>query len=1305
MTLSQMIAVSWLQFAVAAALVLGLAQWILRRFAQPADRIRLILLAIVTVMAIPICAALGPWPTWRLNWITPVDISQASPSERTTPPNSPMAPAGEQKDFLKAELLTQDGQGWSAPSGTWSPELSPSMPAPIAGDSKPIAPPRSHLSLWDVAAIAIVAVHGFAVVHLLLEWAIGFVMLRRLRFAASPSTVDLDRQWNHVTQGHGKNVQRFVSHSIDTPLTFGWFRPIVLLPADLAEKGGSSLTYCLAHEWSHVERGDIVAWNFLRASQVLLWFIPFYWALRTELRLSQDMLADDRASGARADAVEYSELLVSFARKRMNVPAAAALTFLHHPSQLTKRIKMLLLKTVSVRAHCSWRFSLATGIAAIVLAACFSSVRLDATRADDKADTAKASEPAKEEKKGATALPTGPLKYTCRIVDKETGKGIPNARVVVRRSNSQDRRIIEESKHTTDAEGNYIVDIPEAQVADRYMYIELDVEHDDYSPRKGFGYSLGMIMKNEKLGERPFFERTELYAGEPLTGTIVLPDGTPAAGVKVQSFSMASQNDFNSMSFSDTLTDSEGRFRLMLHKGSDGILWVIPKDFAVTEKFLAKQRGDLGTITLTKGVRIGGRVLGADGKPLAGLAVNIDYTGDRDTGGVPVGTSVGRGVISDAEGRFTFDPLPPGDYSIAPGEYLSDPLVRDRTRYELPAVFVAKKIAIKDEPDPAPVEIQAIPHIVFNAQIVDGAGKKTTGHEFFLFGQLDGTTWFGQGRPNKEGTVAMKVPHGLQQAQVNLMTNEHGALRYRRGKDQPLQNEVRYINFGTLNDDVEGFEIVRYKAPLVLVSAVDEAKQPIKDFRVAATYPWGKQEYVIEGETRSDMSFEKQNDGRYRTSQMLPDEEVTFTVTAKGYQPVSEKINLPEGETKELVVMLKKSDGEAPAAEEKKATAPQPTPPQSTKVKDSADSTLLAEFKKLKEAMDKLNQDANSKVIAAKVDDRGAALTEALQALNDQGNPMAETALSLAKAHDKDPLAVEILIWILANQSNSPSAPEAASLLVRNHPADARTLEIMSGYTLLPMPWTEKSLRDIASFELPREQKGLALFHLAQCLKTKAEFPDVFKSWDDGVLKLMDLKLGREYAKELAAGNAKRIQTEALQVLHQVVDNYGDVKFRAKTLGQRSKSAIYEIENLSVGCQAPELEGEDLDEKPLKLSDFRGKVVVVTFWATWCGPCMGIIPDEVALAKKMSDQPFVFLGVNGDQDRAAAKAAVEKEGIPWQSIWNGGAIGSFTEAWNIEAWPTIYVIDHQGIIRGKQNGPPPHKLLEELVEAAQKANS
>jgi beta-lactamase regulating signal transducer with metallopeptidase domain len=903
MTLSQMIVVAWVQFAVAAALLLYLTQAVASRLVQPADRIRLILLSLVAVTAVPIFAAWAPWPSWRLHWISPSNYSRPAEALALVQ-RGPVASVGAtDRQSSQSTFAAKHSQ-----QDTATESAAISVHSPVATVSTRVVPVPSRTGLWDVAAIAIAVVHGMALFYLFLEWGIGYLLLHRLRRNATASTVALDREWSFVTKGRGQHVSLLVSQATDTPLMFGWFRPVVLLPKSLVDQGGASLTFCMAHEWSHIERGDMLAWNCLRLGQVFLWFVPSYWTLRTELRLCQDMLADDRATRAKADAVEYSELLVSFAKQRMKVPVAAALTFLHHPSQLTKRIKMLLLKSVSVRAHCTWKFSLATGIASLLVAAVFGAVRLDATLADDaKQDSAAA----KDEKKEAAATPVVPLKYNCRVVEKDTGKGIPNARVVVRRSvsSSTERRVVEESKHTTDAEGNYLVEIPEAQVADRYMYIELDVEHDDFAPKKGHGYALGMILKNEKLGERPFFEKTELYASEPVTGTIVSPEGKPVGGVKVQSFSMASPNDFNSLSFNDTLSDADGKFRLNLHKGSDGILWVIPKNFVVTEKFLAKQRGDLGKFVLSEGVRISGRVVGADEKPIAGVPVNIDFVGERDTGGLPVSTSVGRGTLSDVDGRFSFDPLGPGDYSIVPGEHLSDPIERDRTRYEVPAVFISKKLSIKEGVAPAAVELQAVPHVLFHAQIVDGAGKKTGGHEFFLYGQIDGGFWHAQGRPNKEGTVVLKVPHGLQETRVQLMTNEHGALRYRRGPGQPLQNEVRNIDFGTLNSDVEGFEIVRYKAPLVLVSAVGEDQKPIENFGVAGTYPWGQQQYVVEGEARSDMSFEKQNDGRHRTSQMLPDEEVTFKVTAKGYESATEKVTLKEGETKELIVTLKKDDG------------------------------------------------------------------------------------------------------------------------------------------------------------------------------------------------------------------------------------------------------------------------------------------------------------------------------------------------------------------------------------------------------------
>jgi hypothetical protein len=151
----------------------------------------------------------------------------------------------------------------------------------------------------------------------------------------------------------------------------------------------------------------------------------------------------------------------------------------------------------------------------------------------------------------------------------------------------------------------------------------------------------------------------------------------------------------------------------------------------------------------------------------------------------------------------------------------------------------------------------------------------------------------------------VRLPHGLQNVQLGLITNEHSALRHRKGRGQPIENHNSNVQLGTLNDDVEGFEIIRYKAPIALVQAVDSEGRPVRHFSVTAKYPWGQQRYILAGEQRSDVSFKRQSDGRYRTSQMLPDEEVTFTATAAGYQPASETVKFAEEETKDVVITLK----------------------------------------------------------------------------------------------------------------------------------------------------------------------------------------------------------------------------------------------------------------------------------------------------------------------------------------------------------------------------------------------------------------
>jgi len=100
---------------------------------------------------------------------------------------------------------------------------------------------------------------------------------------------------------------------------------------------------------------------------------------------------------------------------------------------------------------------------------------------------------------------------------------------------------------------------------------------------------------------------------------------------------------------------------------------------------------------------------------------------------------------------------------------------------------------------------------------------------------------------------------------------------------------------------------------------------------------------------------------------------------------------------------------------------------------------------------------------------------------------------------------------------------------------------------------------------------------------------------------------------------------------------------------------------------------------------------------------------ERSLVKKMTDKPFALVGVNSDNDLAALKPVLEEEKITWRSFWNGkdGTGGPISQEWNVHGWPTLYIIDHKGVIRHKYVGSPGDDKLdaaiEKLVAEAEKA--
>jgi len=135
---------------------------------------------------------------------------------------------------------------------------------------------------------------------------------------------------------------------------------------------------------------------------------------------------------------------------------------------------------------------------------------------------------------------------------------------------------------------------------------------------------------------------------------------------------------------------------------------------------------------------------------------------------------------------------------------------------------------------------------------------------------------------------------------------------------------------------------------------------------------------------------------------------------------------------------------------------------------------------------------------------------------------------------------------------------------------------------------------------------------------------------------------------------------------------------------------------LPVLRQAPEWTLKDVDGREVKAGDFRGKVVVVDFWATWCAPCRKEIPEYVAMQTKYRERGLVILGFSLDEiSPAEVKAFGEQFKVNYPLVM---ADGETAEAFGgIEGLPTAFVIDRAGNIRHVKLGLAKAVEFEALV--------
>lgn len=119
------------------------------------------------------------------------------------------------------------------------------------------------------------------------------------------------------------------------------------------------------------------------------------------------------------------------------------------------------------------------------------------------------------------------------------------------------------------------------------------------------------------------------------------------------------------------------------------------------------------------------------------------------------------------------------------------------------------------------------------------------------------------------------------------------------------------------------------------------------------------------------------------------------------------------------------------------------------------------------------------------------------------------------------------------------------------------------------------------------------------------------------------------------------------------------------------------------GTPAPEISLQDLSGQTLSLSSFKGKVVLLDFWSSWCMPCRKNNPNLVSLYEKFKGEEFEILGVSIDKNKADWKNAIEKDGLTWkQVVDNAGWNAKSTVDYGVDAIPASFLIDQEGIIRG-----------------------
>ncbi|TGD77689.1 TlpA disulfide reductase family protein [Hymenobacter wooponensis] len=165
-----------------------------------------------------------------------------------------------------------------------------------------------------------------------------------------------------------------------------------------------------------------------------------------------------------------------------------------------------------------------------------------------------------------------------------------------------------------------------------------------------------------------------------------------------------------------------------------------------------------------------------------------------------------------------------------------------------------------------------------------------------------------------------------------------------------------------------------------------------------------------------------------------------------------------------------------------------------------------------------------------------------------------------------------------------------------------------------------------------------------------------------------------------------------------------DPRVRSSPYGKVMQQRIEQLQRVAVGAVAPDFSQANPDGQQLKLSDLRGKYVLIDFWASWCAPCRQENPQLVKLYNAYKSKGFTVLGVSLDNasQRAAWLKAIESDGLPWSQVSSLSRPNPVALTYGVNAIPQNFLLDPQGRILATNLWG--EELAKKLAELLGKAN-